>query len=263
MARFRYAALAAAALFLAACSSDKTGSSSNGTAGQDQSWAPAQLTSVQGVPATAIEAALKQKLAGSAPPKIDNDQWARTKRLYKAYGNNPLWLAPDGLITDRTFALANSVLQAEQDGMRMDAYPVGTLAQAIATVQQTKTPTADQLADADVILTASFTALGKDYLTGQVDPKTVAQSWHINTQEENIDSALVRGLRNPALDKSIASMRPSDPDYNGLRKELDRFQKISAKGGWPQVPDGPAVKPGERINPARVAALRSRLSLLP
>ena len=230
MARIQYATLSAAALFLAACSTEKPGSSTSAAQGPDQSWAPAQLTSVQGVPATAIEAALRQKLAGSPPPKIDADQWAHAKRLYKAYGNNPLWLAPDGLITDRTFALANAVLQTEQDGMRMDAYPVGTLAQSIATVQQTKTPTADQLADADIILTSSFAALGEDYLSGQVDPKSVAQNWHIDPQEENVDSALIRGLRNPALDKSIASMRPSDPDYNGLRKELDRFQQISVKG---------------------------------
>jgi Uncharacterized protein conserved in bacteria len=145
--------------------------------------------------------------------------------------------------------------------MRMDAYPVATLAQSIAAVEGTKTPTADQLADADIILTASFAALGEDYLTGQIDPKTVAQSWHIDPQEENVDSALIRSLRNPALDKAITTMRPSDPDYAGLRKELDRFQAISVKGGWPVVPAGPAVKPGQSMNPARVAALRSRLAV--
>jgi murein L,D-transpeptidase YcbB/YkuD len=261
MVRIRYAALSAATIFLVVCSSDKSGNSGSAATAQDQSWSPAQLTSVEGVPAAAIEAALKKRLAGSPPPKIDDDQWAHTKRLYKAYGDNPLWLAPDGLITDRTFALANSVLQAEQDGMRMDAYPVGTLAQSIAAVQQTRTPTADQLADADLILTASFAALGEDYLAGQVDPKSVAQNWHIDPQEENVDSALIRSLRNPALDKAITSMRPSDPDYAGLRKELDRFQKISVKGGWPVIPDGPAAKPGERMSPARAAALRTRLSV--
>ncbi len=259
MVRFKYAALSAAFLVFSACSSDKTGAS--GGQPDDQSWAPAQLTSVQGVPATAIEAALKKRLAGSPPPKIDDDQWSHTKRLYKAYGNNPLWLAEDGLLKDRAFALTNAVLQTEQDGMRMDAYPIDALAQAISAVQETKTPTADQLADADIILTASFSALGEDYLTGQVDPKTVAQNWHIDPQEENVDSALVRSLRTAALDKAIATMRPSNADYTGLRKELDRFQQLSVKGGWPVVPDGPAAKPGERMSPARVAALRNHLSI--
>lgn len=263
MTRTSYAALAALTLIAAACSTDK-GSNSSSTASapaQDQSWAPAQLASVEGVPTATIEAALQKRLAGSPPAKIDDDQWGHTKRLYKAYGNNALWLSPDGLHKDRTFALSNAVLQAEQDGMRMDAYPVGSLAQSIAAVQGTKTPTADQLADADIILTASFAALGEDYLTGQVDPKTVAQSWHIDPQEENVDSALIRSLRNPALDKAIATMRPSDPDYAGLRKELNRFQQISVKGGWPVVPPGAAAKPGQSMSPARVAALRSRLSI--
>jgi len=263
MPRTNSAAIVAAILLLSACSkADNSANSSDASAAaQDQSWSPAKLASVEGVPSADIEAALKKKLAGAPPAKIDDDQWAHTKRLYKAYGNNPLWLSPDGLHKDRTFALANAVLQTEQDGMRMDAYPVGTLAQSIAAVQQTKTPTADQLADADLILTASFAALGEDYLTGQVDPKAVAQSWHIDPQEENVDSALIRSLRNPALDKAIATMRPSDPDYASLREELNRFQQISVKGGWPMVPAGAPAKPGERMSPQRVAALRTRLSV--
>jgi L,D-transpeptidase YcbB len=262
MTRITYATLAAVTFFATACSTDKGSAASSSAAApaEDQSWSPAQLASVEGVPSATIEAALQLKLAGPPPAKIDDDQWGHTKRLYKAYGNNPLWLSSDGLHKDRTFALSNAVLQAEQDGMRMDAYPVATLAQSIAGVEGTKTPTADQLADADIILTASFAALGEDYLTGQVDPKTVAQSWHIDPQEENVDSALIRSLRNPALDKAIATMRPSDPDYTGLRKELDRYQQISVKGGWPVIPPGPPVKPGESMNPARVAALRARLA---
>ncbi len=262
MLRIRFAAVVAAVLAIAACSPDKGADSSAGASTTtDQSWSPAKLTSVNGVPATAIEAAMQKRLAGAAPARIDEDQWTHTKRLYKSYDNNPLWLAEDGLHKDRTFALTNAVLQTEQDGMRMDAYPVGALAQSISTVRQTKTPTAEQLADADVLLTASFAALGEDYLTGQVDPKTVAQSWHIDPQEENVDSALIRSLRNPALDKAIATMRPSGADYAALRKELDRFQQISVKGGWPVVPSGPAAKPGEAMSPKRVAALRTRLSV--
>ena len=262
MPRLNAAAIATAILLISACSkADNSAATSDAGAGQDQSWSPARLASVEGVPSAAIESALRAKLAGAPPAKIDDDQWAHTKRLYKAYGNNPLWLSPDGLHRDRTFALANAVLQTEQDGMRMDAYPVGALAQSIAAVQQTKTPTAEQLADADLILTSSFAAIGEDYLTGQVDPKSVAQSWHIDPQEENVDSALIRSLRNPALDKAIATMRPADPDYSALRKELDRFQQITVKGGWPQVPAGAPAKPGERMSPQRIAALRTRLSV--
>jgi len=241
----------------AACSRDKN---TVKAPDQDTPWAPAKLTSVLGVPATEIEASLKKKLAGSALPKIDEDQWGHTRRLYKIYGGNPLWLDPNGFHGDRVFALANAVLQAEQDGMRIDAYPVGAIAQAISLVETAK-PSADQLADADIILTASFAALGEDYLTGQVNPKSVAQNWHIDPLEENVDSALVRAIRVSALDKSIASMRPQDPNYAELRKALDHYQQLAVNSGWPAVPEGEPVKPGERMAPARVNALRRRLAI--
>jgi murein L,D-transpeptidase YcbB/YkuD len=144
--------------------------------------------------------------------------------------------------------------------MRMDAYPVGNIARAMAAMTETTTPTAQQLAETDVILTAAFAALGEDYLTGQIDPKSVAQSWHIDPQEENVDSALVRSLRTAELEKAIAAMRPQNPDYLALRRELDRYQKIVQAGGWPSVPRGEATKPGEAMSAARVTALKQRLA---
>ncbi|HMA22316.1 MAG TPA: L,D-transpeptidase family protein [Gemmatimonadaceae bacterium] len=260
MNRLKFAALAGAVALLGACTGDKSKDVAVDSPHEDAPWSPAKLTSVKGVPASDIEAALKKRLAAEPPAQIDADQWAHTRKLYKIYGDNALWLAADGLHNDRTLALANAVLQAEQDGMRMDAYPVGHLAQSMATIDQIAKPTPDQLADADVILTASFVALGEDYLTGQVDPKTVAQNWHIDPADEQVDGALAKAIQFSAIDKAITYLRPGDPDYTGLRKELDRFQKIVVNGGWPGVPSGEAVKPGEKMAAARVAALRQRLA---
>ena len=226
-----------------------------------QTWSPEKLTSVEGVPATEIEAQVKTKLAAARPAKIDDEQWGHTKVLYKAYGDNPLWLSPDGLHKTRTKALTDAILAANTDGMKMDDYPIGALAQAIATLKQTKTPTADQLATADVILTASYVALGEDLMTGQVDPRTVAQAWHVDPEEENVDSALVRNLRYEHLDKALATLRPADADYAGLGKELQRWRVLVAKGGWQGVPEiSDNIKPGGRANPAVLTAIRNRLA---
>lgn len=241
-----------------ACKGKDSGLGKNESA---QTWSPAKLSSVQGVPATEIEAAMQQKLNAGRPARIDDDQWGHTQRLYKLYGNNPLWLSSDGLHEKRTKALTNALLAANADGMRMEDYPIGQLAQAIAALKQTKKPTADQLATADVLLTASFTALGEDLLTGQVDPRTVAQAWHVDPEEENVDSALVRNLRYEQLDKALATMRPSDPDYAGLSRELQRFRTIVAKGGWQPIPATDNIKPGSPANPAVLAAVRNRLAL--
>src|SRR6478752_3316710 len=95
-------------LVVAGCSrgeSAKTGKTEN-----PQTWAPEKLTSVQGVPATGIEALIQKKLDGPKLDRIDDDQWGHTKRLYKLYGSNPLWLTSNGLHENRTKAIANAIL---------------------------------------------------------------------------------------------------------------------------------------------------------
>lgn len=244
---------------LAGCKSSETAQA--GKPENPQTWAPAKLTSVNGVPATEIEARMKEKLNSERPPKIDDDQWGHTKRLYQIYGDNALWLSSDGLHETRTKALTDAILAANTDGMKMDDYPIGALAQAIATLKQTKNPTADQLATADVLLTASYVALGEDLMTGQIDPRTVQQAWHVNPEEENIDSALVRNLRYEHLDRALATMRPTDDDYAGLSKELQRWRVIVAKGGWSAVPGVSGnIKAGGKANPAVLTAVRARLA---
>src|SRR5215210_4812246 len=86
----------ASATLASSCKGDRN----EGTAGKsDEVWAPANLISVAGVPEAAIETALRARLAGSPPARIDDHKWTHVKRLYKMYGDNPLWLAEDGLHT--------------------------------------------------------------------------------------------------------------------------------------------------------------------
>ncbi|HEY3258578.1 MAG TPA: peptidoglycan-binding protein, partial [Gemmatimonadaceae bacterium] len=223
-------------------------------------WSPSTATAVAGVPRAQVETALRQRLAGARPAHIDAHKWGHVRRLYKIYGDEPLWLTQDGLHKERAFALTNAVLNAESDGLRMDVYPIGELATSIARLKANARPTADDLAEADVLLTASYVSLGVDYLIGQIDPRTVSQNWHIDRHDENEDSALVRSIRNPSLDSAIASMRPADEDYVGLQKEVARFRSIVTTGGWRSLPEGKAVKPGSPEKRTRLAALRARLA---
>src|SRR6266516_876894 len=250
--------VALSALVITGCKGE---TASAGKVENPQTWAPEKLNSVRGVPATEIESLIQKKLEGPKLNLIDDDQWAHTKRLYKLYGNNPLWLTSDGLHKTRTRALTDAILAANADGMRLDDYPIGALASAIAALKQTDKPTAEQLATADLALTASYTSLGEDLLTGQVDPRTVAQAWHVDPEGENVDSALVRNLRYEHLDKALTTMRPTDDDYLGLSRELQRWRVIVAKGGWQTVPNVSGnVKPGSTANPAALAAVRNRLA---
>jgi murein L,D-transpeptidase YcbB/YkuD len=255
----RLAGVAAGLLVLGAVAGCSSGESAT-AAEAASTWAPERLTSVSGVPIAELRTALEEKLGESAPMTIDAEQWRHTKKLYEAYGGNPLWLTSRGLHERRTRALTDAVLNAHADALRLDDYPVGRLASALAAVKEANRPTAEQLAEADLMLTATFAALGEDLLTGQVDPRTVAQSWHVDPQEENVDSALARGLRIAALDQSLASMRPQDADYAALSRELLRYREVVMRGGWPGIPATESVKPGEPIPVAVAEALRARLA---
>ena len=181
------------------------------------------------------------------------------KQLYTTYGNVPLWLEADGFSQSRSKALLRAVIDVRTDALRLDAYPLDELVATVGAVQATKQASAAQLASADVLLTATYVELAEDLLTGQVDPKSIEQDWHIAVGHEPIDSAVARSLRDPQLDSAIARMRPRDAEYNALRRSLVRFQAIVAAGGWAVVPAGKALKPRQADNPARLAALRARL----
>jgi L,D-transpeptidase YcbB len=225
----------------------------------DKSWRPESVTNVRGVPADSIRAAIAKRLEASAPSPLARSAWKRTAELYGKHANSPLWLDADGIRGERTAALLQAIAAADSDALELSSYPLSALGRALAGARAKRTPRAAALADADVILTATYAALGGDYLTGQVDPRQMSQDWHIDPREEDVDSALVDVIRSEDLVKAIAQLRPQEQDYDALRHELQRFRAIVKAGGWKTVPKGKSVKPGEVDSPARLNALYDRL----
>ena len=189
---------------------------------------------------------------------MNNAAWHHTQALYKSLGETPLWLTSDGVAKDRAKALTDAVLGVSDDALRADAYPVTELANALNAVKVAK-PTAEQLANADVLLSTMYASLGEDLLVGQISPKSVGQAWHIDPNDDDVDSALVHSLGD-TLSRGIAEMRPPDEEYAALQKELARYREIVDKGDFPRVPAGKTLHKGQSDSPERIAALRARLA---
>lgn len=253
LVRYIVAALACSA---AACKRDQPKSSSGEVS---RFWQPVQAGAIAGVSTDDIRAEIERQLAGQRPRELSADRWRHAQRLYKSYNDDALWMETDGPNKSRTGALIRAILNANTDGLRLDAYPLPELVQAISAVRTAKTPSASQLADADVLLTTTYVSLAEDLLSGQNDPQQLSQDWHIDTGHERIDSAIVRSLRTPNLE-GIARMRPQYEDYAALQQALTRFRDIVTQGGWQPVPAGKLLKHGMRDSPTRLAALRARLA---
>jgi murein L,D-transpeptidase YcbB/YkuD len=245
-----------AATSLIGCKRTHTGEANGEIA---QTWTPTKATSAMNVPTSAITSAIAARLNADPPSPVAKATWKHAKKLYAGFNNAPLWFTEEGLDKTRAGALMLALADATTDGLRLQDFPLASLGASIDTVSNAKTATADQLASLDVLLTATFVSLSEDLMTGQVDPSTANQSWHISSKEEKVDSALVRSIRADQLDKAIALMRPRDGGYDSLRVELAHYRELAAKG-WTKVPKGKALAVGSTDSPERLAALKTRLS---
>ncbi|NTV99349.1 MAG: L,D-transpeptidase family protein, partial [Chlorobiaceae bacterium] len=82
-----------------------------------------------------------------------------------------------------------------------------------------------------------------------------------NLTEDASYSALEYRLQNAVSTNRVAAvlqeLRPQQQLYGELKKALSRYRSIAKSGGWPSVPEGASLKPGDRD--PRVLSLRKRL----
>jgi murein L,D-transpeptidase YcbB/YkuD len=225
-----------------------------------ENWEPDGVTRVLGVPLDTLKSHLRERLERGEPVKnIDAADWRRTRSLYEHFGNQPLWLDGDGLRKARTEALLDALRLAPREALGLEAYPVAQLRATLSSLLESRRLTPDELVDADVLLTATYVALGRDMFIGQIDPHSVAQSWHIDARQSDVDSALVRTLRMEPLERGIARMRPQTAEFDSLRQALARYRELVQHGGWTRVPDGQSLSPRDTADTARLRALAERL----
>jgi murein L,D-transpeptidase YcbB/YkuD len=225
----------------------------------DDSFEPAKIKSVKGVPVAEVRSAIAKRLAGTRPKPITETQWKRAKPLYSEFAGAPIWLDGDGIRERRTKTLMTALLAADADALALDAYPIEDLHRLLSAMLKAKQPTPELLGDLDVVLTTTYVALGQDLITGQVDPSTLSQDWHIAPTPAQVDSTLARFLADRRFDISVTQMRPEYDEYKALQQQLGRYRDIIAHGGWEPVPEGKALKPGDAAPADRLTALRARL----
>jgi len=212
-----------------------------------------------GVPAVEVQGAIRTRLAAAPPPPLTADEWKHVKKLYAAFNQALLWVDDKGMQHPRVSAMLNALASADSDGLKLDAYPLAELARALGAIDAQR-PTAAELADADVMLSASFATYGETMLTGQVRPGSLGQAWHINPLEEKVDSALALTLREDDFAAGLVRMRPQDAKYDSLRTKFAEFRAfVASHPAWGTVPEGKPLKPRDTDSPVRLAALRARL----
>ena len=224
------AALAAGALAVAGCSKDR-----------------GEETTAQLRRAASVE---------RAPEYLPRARWKVVRAVYGDREYASLWLDGDRL-NGRGRDLVEALCRAAAHGLRPGQYDLPGLLKDLESLKDDGA-TAEELARLDLRLTSLFVDFGADLLAGQVDPRVVDSGWYIKERRAQVDSTLRVAARAEAFEAMLAPLLPGQPEYAQLVRGLASYRALAARGGWPAVPAGGALRPG--ATGPRVAALRARLA---
>jgi murein L,D-transpeptidase YcbB/YkuD len=201
-------------------------------------YVPQEVPAILGIQALDIAVEIAVRIDSEPPPAwVTPNGWKRVRALYEAYDHAPLWLEPEG-VKNRATALLEALQAAPEHALLTDRYPIDSIRRVIDSPVFTTGTTARDLANADVLLTAAYVGYATDMLVGQVDPRSISQSWHIRVKQAVVDSALRRALEDTSMSRGLAAMSPQDSDYAVLKREYAHYLQIAKNNGWATVERG-------------------------
>lgn len=226
-------------------------------------WAPLFILLVLAGPiAHAAEneqvAAEIRKIIDSGEPLMGDQQSDdRIVEVYVFYADDrdykPLWVRDSG-----PKAKAHDILMAIKGAADMGldpvAYRVGEIEQKLETA---KTPR--ELAELEFLLTRAFIDFGRDINRGIVDPQAAGKENAITSKQLGALTLIDGAERADNIGDYVRSLEPQTPEYQRLKSALAAYREIEAKGGFPVIGKGTALKPG--VNDKRIPAIRKYLIL--
>jgi len=177
------------------------------------------------------------------------------------------------LFEDRQFApawstgtrldhLIAALRDVELDGLNPADYHYEALQELRAELRSEKSLPETEQADLELLATDAMALALFHLYGGKVDPVKLSTQWNYPAREVRTPDArelLTRAIDSGRIVETFIQIRPEHAWYRRGREHLREYRRIAATGGWPDVPDGPTLKPG--MTDARVRVLRRRLEI--
>lgn len=173
------------------------------------------------------------------------------QRFYAERSFLPIWVSDSGP-TSRARELVEVIGKAEDDGLHPSDYDHAGLMAAVVAAEE-----ATALAELEYRLSRALLEYGNDLGSGRVEPREVDRELYVDPRPFDPMAALAGAASARSLSTFLASYAPRTPNYERLKQALADYRAIAARGGWPIVPQGETLRPGDRDT--RVAAVRARL----
>lgn len=180
--------------------------------------------------------------------------------FYRQRNYLPVWHGRSGLRRDAE-ALLEQLRAAPEQGLCGEDYFLPALERQLAwrrdQLQRGSALSPADSAVLDVLLTQSFFSLGNHLLAGRVDPELTHVDWRAQRRSLDLGRLLPSAVEGDSLKALLAELPPPHPEYRALMVALGKYRNLAARGGWPTVPAGEKLVPGD-IDP-RLPAIRARL----
>ena len=159
--------------------------------------------------------------------------------------------------------LVAAIDDLRNDGLNPDDYHLAALQSYRLDVRMGTSLTDQDRADLELLATDAFMLGLYHVFVGKVDPVKLSTQWNFAPRPTpGIEQGLQRFSERLAageIREAFERARPSHAWYQRGRDRLKEYRAIAAAGGWPELPDGPTLKPG--MSDPRVPALRKRLAV--
>lgn len=173
--------------------------------------------------------------------------------FYAARSYSPVWTQAQRV--DELLAL---LATAEAHGLNSSDYYLPQLEALRDRSRRSNDPAL--AASLDLLLTESLVRFGYHQRFGKVNPQRMEPTWNFSRQfrpGQDPLHTLVAAVEAPSLSGFLGQWLARAPLYRTLQARLAEHRALAAAGGWPELPEGPTLKPGD-ADP-RLPVLRARL----
>jgi len=176
--------------------------------------------------------------------------------IYEERRFGMLWTDPA-----RIEELLGLIARIDREGLLPEDYHLSTARALFDEVRHLEPQDPVARADLDMLLTDALIRLGYHLRFGKVDPEQMDPDWNFSRSMDGRDpvEVVLAVIESASITEYLDHALRRQPFYKRFEIALAEYRKIAANGGWPQVPQGPVLKPGARDQ--RVVSLRERLAV--
>lgn len=160
--------------------------------------------------------------------------------IYEGVDDFPLWINANGL-SENGWIIINHLRSSAVHGLDPQKYNINTILDLLPSQNAT------DLAQLETLLSYGLVLYIHDINHGQVEPRQSDPQLFAEAGSDDFDplEAIQNCLAADDLHYFLESLAPQHGHYKGLQAALEQYRRLEADGGWPVVPEGPTLRPGD------------------